>query len=383
LICESLLIKKEDFFKMKKIVGIIGAALLASSIFAVDFSAGVRLQGSLFGYTAAPEAEKNADGSWKSWKEPQLKLFEEHHENQFYQKPISFAISSDKAGGQLKLTDVTGDAVKSDAWSIWFKPVDSLKITVGRWSTNLNQEHIGWCNSDSGVETDGYALSLGLDSFSWDLFLEANNGMWISKNKDADGNGKAADAVIGELYTKFQFGADFGTVNAFFNAANSFKDFRFGAGLNLAGLPVGLWFNVIGTYAGEDFQRIRVEADVSGNIDSIGYEVFIAGGYDMKAGTQNYNDTFKGVEGWHLGGTYYRAEAAAFVGMYAKVSFPLGNFGGFVEIKDNDFLAKDFSMQIFPGFTANVGGCEIKTGIDFQAQKNIKINVPVEYAINF
>ena len=352
----------EDFFKMKKIVGIIAAVAMAASVFAVDFSAGVRLQGSLFGYDDA----KN------------VTILEEHMENQFYQKPISFAVSSDKAGGTLKLSSVKGgaDAVTTDAWSIWFKPVDALKITVGQWSTNLNQEHIGWCNTDSGVDTQGYALSLGLDSFSWDLFFEAKNGKWMSK---ADG----ADAVVGELYTKFNFGADFGTVNAFFNAANTFKDFRFGAGLNLAGLPVGLWFNFIGTYAGSDFQRIRVEADVSGNIDSIGYEVFIAGGYDMKAGTQNFNDTFNGVEGWHVGGTYGRAEAAAFVGMYAKVSFPLGNLGGFVEIKDGDFLAKDFSMQIYPGFTANVGGCEIKTGIDFQAQKNIKINVPVEFAINF
>jgi hypothetical protein len=345
---------------MKKIIGIIGAALLASSIFAVDFSAGVRLQGSLFGYDDAKT----------------VTVLEEHHENQFYQKPISFAISSDKAGGQLKLTDVTDNQVKTDAWSIWFKPVDALKITVGRWSTNLNQEHIGWCNTDSGVETDGYTLSLGLDSFSWDLFFESKNGKWIEKK---DG----ADATVGELYTKFQFGADFGTVNAFFNAANNFKDFRFGAGLNLAGLPVGLWFNVIGTYAGEDFQRIRVEADVSGAIDSIGYEVFIAGGYDMKATAPSFNDTFTGVEGWHVGGSYGRADAAAFVGMYAKVSFPIGNLGGFVEIKDGDFLADNFSMQIYPGFTANVGGCEIKTGIDFQAQENIKINVPVEFAINF
>ena len=344
---------------MKKIIGIIGAALLASSIFAVDFSAGVRLQGSLFGYDDAKA----------------ITILEEHMENQFYQKPISFAVSSDTAGGTLKLSSVKGggDAVTTDAWSIWFKPVDALKITVGQWSTNLNQEHIGWCNTDSGVDTQGYALSLGLDSFSWDLFFEAKNGKWMSK---ADG----ADAVVGELYTKFNFGADFGTVNAFFNAADTFKAFRFGAGLNLAGLPVGLWFNVIGTYAAEDFQRIRVEADVSGNIDSIGYEVFIAGGYNMGKNTGSAA-AFTGVEGWHVGGGV--GNESAFVGLYAKVSFPIGNLGGFVEIKDSDFLADNFSMQIYPGFTANVGGCEIKTGIDFQAQKDIKVSIPVEFAINF
>ena len=357
---------------MKKIVGIIGAALLASSIFAVDFSAGVRLQGSLFNFN---------DGA--------VTIFEEHHENQFYHKPISFAISSDRAGGQLKLTDVTAAQVPlknkdnqevspviTDAWSIWFKPVDALKITVGRWSTNLNQEHIGWCNTDSGIETDGYALSLGLDSFSWDLFLASGDGKWFVTIP------KEGDAAVAELYTKFQFGADFGTVNAMFNAINTFKDFRFGAGLNLAGLPVGLWFNVIGIYAAEDFQRIRVEADVSGNVDSLGYELFLAGGYNMATNVGAAN-AFTGVEGWHVGGTYGIAEPEAFVGFYAKLSFPIGNLGGFVELKDGNVLAKDFNMTINPGFTANVGGCEIKAGINLTAAKKVVVDVPVEFAINF
>ncbi len=355
---------------MKKIVGIIGAALLASSIFAVDFSAGVRLQGSLFNFN---------DGA--------VTIFEEHHENQFYQKPISFAISSDKAGGALKITNIKDHdsqegkgVVTADAWSIWFKPVDSLKITVGRWSTNLNQEHIGWCNTDSGIEADGYALSLGLDSFSWDLFLASGNGKWFVNVP------KTGDATVAELYTKFQFGADFGTVNAMFNAINTFKDFRFGAGLNLAGLPVGLWFNVIGIYAAKDFQRIRVEADVSGSVDSLGYELFLAGGYHMKAAGVGAANAFTGVEGWHVGGSYglpAGEDSAAFVGFYAKLSFPIGNLGGFVELKDGNVLAKDFSMTINPGFTANVGGCEIKAGINLTAAKNVVVDVPVEFAINF
>ena len=346
---------------MKKIVGIIGAILLASSVFAVDFSAGVRLQGSLFNYN---------DGA--------ITMFQEHHENQFYQKPISFAVNGDQAGGQLKLTDVTGNDVLSDAWSIWFKPADALKITVGRWSTNLNQEHIGWCNSDSGIESDGYALSLGMDGFSWDLFLASGNNNWfVSKPKDGD-------AAVAELYTKFQFGADFGTVNAFFNAMNTFKDFRFGAGLNLSVLPVGLWFNFIGTYAANDFQRIRVEADVSGAIDSIGYEVFVAGGLHMKAAGVGAANAFTGVEGWHVGGSYGVAEdSTAFVGLYAKFTFPLGDLNGFVEIKDSDFLAKDFSMNVFPGFTTNIGGCEFKTGASMQLQKNFTVDIPVEFAFNF
>ncbi len=345
---------------MKKIVGIIAAAAMAASVFAVDFTAGVRLQGNLFGYDESGN----------------VTLLEEHHENQFYHKPISFAIGGDTAGGQLKLTDVTDNAVKTDAWSIWFKPFDALKVTVGRWSTNLNQEHIGWCNTDSGIETDGYALSFGSGSFSADIFLASgNSNAFVSVPKEGD-------ASVAELYAKFQFGADFGTINAMFNAINTFKDFRFGAGVNVAGLPVGLWANVIGTYAAEEFQRIRVEADVSGNAGSLGYEVFIAGGYHAATNVGAAN-AFTGVEGWHVGGSYGLGEPAAFVGMYAKLSFPMGTLGGFVEIKDGDFLAKDFSMVVQPGFTTNVGGCEIKASVEATLQKNVKINVPVEFAMNF
>ncbi len=336
------------------------AAAMAASMFAVDFSAGVRLEGSLFNL--------NADGS--------VSALTEKHVNEMYHAPISFAVSGDKAGGQLKLSDKGGDDVVSDAWSIWFKPMDALKVTVGRWSTNLNQEHIGWCNTDSGIETDGYALSFGSGAFSADVFFASGNGnAWFSKAKDAD-------AKMAEIYAKAQFGADFGTVNGFVNAINSFKDLRFGAGLNLAGLPVGLWFNVIGTYAAEEFQRIRVEADVSGAVDSIGYEVFVAGGYNMgtNAGAMN---AFTGVEGWHVAGSYGIKEASAFAGMYAKVTFPMGPFGGYVEIKDSDFLAENFAMNVKPGFTTNVGACAINCAISADIAEKVAISVPVEFKVSF
>ncbi len=354
---------------MKKIVGILAAAAVAASAFAVDFSAGVRLEGSLFNY-----------------KDNTVSLFKEAHVNEFYHAPISFSISDDKAGGQLKLSNVKSgdvvdgkDVVKADAWSIWFKPVDILKITVGRWSTNLNQEHIDWCNSDSGIEKDGYALSLSTAGFSWDIFLASGNNNWFLA---ANTNG--GDPTIAEFYTKVQYAADFGTVNAFFNGANNFKDFRFGAGFNFGStLPVGLWINAIGTYAGNDFQRIRAEADVSTKFGSIGWELFLAGGYDMKAGTQNYNDTFTGVEGWHVGGTYYRADPAAFLGFFTKFSIPADALNFYVILKDGDVLAKDFSMTVKPGFTTNVGCCAIECAVDLTLSKTFAIDVPVNFKVNF
>ena len=222
-------------------------AAVAASAFAADFSAGVRLEGSLFNYSKYTKVN-DLDVITNT-----ISLFKEAHVNEFYQAPISFVISDDKAGGQLKLSNVKGDkAVTADAWSIWFKPVDILKVTVGRWSTNLNQEHIGWCQSDSGIESDGYALTLSTAEFSWDILLASGNDNWFVQKADG------SDVEISEFYTKVQYGADFGTVNAFLNAANGWKDFRFGAGFNFGStLPVGLWINAIGIYGGDAFHRIR------------------------------------------------------------------------------------------------------------------------------
>ena len=351
---------------MKKIVGILAAAaVLATSVFAADFSAGVRLEGSLFNYAGNT-----------------ISLFKEAHVNEFYHAPISFAVSDDQAGGQLKLSNVKGDnAVTADAWSIWFKPVDILKVTVGRWSTNLNQEHIAWCNTDSGIEKDGYALTLATAGFSWDIFLASGNDNWFFTNTSANG---VTTTAISEFYTKVQYGADFGTVNAFLNAANNFKDFRFGAGFNFGNtLPVGLWINAIGTYAGNDFQRIRAEADVSTNFGSIGWELFLAGGYDMKAGTQNFNDTFTGVEGWHVGGTYYRAAPAAFLGFYTRFNIPADSLNFYVEIKDSDVLASSFSMTVKPGFTTNIGCCALEMAVEAGISNSFSINVPVNFKVMF
>ena len=347
---------------MKKIVGILSAAaVLAASVFAADVSAGVRLEGSLFNFDAATK---------------KVTALSEKHNNEFYHAPISFAISDDKAGGQLKLTDKAGNDVLSDAWSIWIKPIDQLKVTVGRWSTNLNQEHIGWCNTDSGIESDGYALSLGIDAFSMDLFFASGNGnAWFTKE---DG----VDPVLKELYLKVQYGADFGTINAMFNTINNFKDFRFGAGYNAKGLPVGLWVNVIGTYAAEEFQRLRVEADVSGSIESIGYEVFLAGGYNFATNVGAMN-AFTGVEGWHKGGSYYLAEPAAFLGLMAKVNIPLDAIRAYVQIEAGDLIAKNFSMLIKPGMVTNIGACEFEAALAFTAQEKIVIDVPVSFKVSF
>ncbi|MCR4733426.1 MAG: hypothetical protein K5829_00250 [Treponema sp.] len=370
---------------MKKIVGIIGAALLASSIFAVDFSAGVRLDGSLFNYTAS----KNAGST--------ITALKERHDNEFYHAPIAFAVSGDKAGGTLKLTDQAGDAVKTGAWSIWFKPLDMVKITVGANDFALNQEHIGWCNSESHLETTGYAVNFALDAFQMNLILNPGNDTpWFKK-------AGTADADIKELAATFGYSADFGTINAFFDTAASFANYRFALGYNAGSLlPVNLWVNVIGYAADKfkEFKAIRGEVDVATNFGSIGWELFVAGGYNMKS-MDGFNDNFGGSESWHVG--YAKKAEAPFCGFYTKFSIPVNALGVYVELKSPDVLADDKNFEIKPGFTVNVGACAINLALDAKldlvSEKDklddfgrkqggadatkVTIDIPVEFKVNF
>ena len=192
---------------MKKIVGILAAAaVLATSVFAADVSAGVRLEGSLF----------NWNGSTAS----ALSL---KHNNQYYHAPIAFSVSGEKAGGTLKLTDqdrgnaasatVAADkdaTVKTSAWQIWLKPVDAVKLTFGCYKNTLNQESIGWYRTDSAIGGDDgnkgsyVATFTPVDGLSVDLLFANDFGKaWFSGNS------------VAELGLIAKYSADFGTIGAF------------------------------------------------------------------------------------------------------------------------------------------------------------------------
>ena len=134
---------------MKKIVGIIGAAaVLVSSIFAADVAAATKINGSLFSYDAAKT----------------FSMFKEGNDSHDYANPnITFSISDDKAGATVKLTtDGDDTAVKMTTQTIWFQPIDALKITLGNHDVALNKEQIDWTESVTGLGGNGYLISVNV-----------------------------------------------------------------------------------------------------------------------------------------------------------------------------------------------------------------------------
>ena len=343
---------------MKKIVGIFAAAaVLATSVFAADVSAGVRIEGSLFDYS-----------------KDSISALTINHNNQFYHAPIAFSISDDKAGGTLKLTDLDGadspDTVQSRCWSIWFKPDDILKITVGEWTGAMNQEHIDWCNTDSGIgaEDGTYTLSLTpADGVSVDVTTVPGWGKaWMSKAGDAD----AAIAPLGLL---FNYSADFGKISAVFEGKDNFKTLKFGAAYanNFSGFD--MFVNVLGFYANDNFAKVRAELWGQYSADALTFQAFIVGGYNLKGG---YDYSW-----WHVGKS---GAEGAFVGALLKLSYALDGATAYLYVKSVNFLADPFAIEIKPGVTTNVGLCAIECAADVNLNGSaVTFGIPVNFTVKF
>ena len=109
---------------MKKIVMGIAAVAMAASMFAADVSGRVKMDTKVFN-TAAKEYDKDAikDASaHKVFSRPASMGWDE--DNTF----LKFAASTENSGAELWLQD---EDAKFAQYSIWFKPVDALKVTIG------------------------------------------------------------------------------------------------------------------------------------------------------------------------------------------------------------------------------------------------------------
>ena len=333
---------------MKKIVGIIAALAMATAVFAADVSAGVRIEGSLFDHAG----DTNTALTIK-------------HNNQFYHKPIAFSIADDQAGASLKLTDLDTNAVVSRCWSIWFKPVDVLKITVGEWTGNMNQETIDWCNTDSGIGAEDGTWTVSLtpaDGLSIDLSLVPGwNNAWMSGSNFA---------TTGFL---MNYNADFGKVSAVFEGKDNFKTLKFGAAYANTFDSLQMFVNFLGFYANENFAKVRAEVFLKYNADALSIASFLVGGYNLKGG---YDASW-----WHIGKS---GAEGAFFGCSVKLTYAMDGINPYLYIKSANWLADPLAFEIKPGFTTRCGLCEIELAADININDgNVAFGVPVNFGVSF
>ena len=198
---------------MKKIVGLLAAAaVLATSVFAADVSAKVRVGGSLF--EAAPIVNDKGDDATA------LRLLKAETVSNPWDAPFAtLTTSTDNAGGTVKFAK-NGDNLKWADVSVWFKPIDALKITAGGQDLCMNKETITWDNHDKrqAFGTYGYSLGYAQDAISVNVAFGTEDGKWFFEDANAkySSTEDPLAAYVKDLYANFAYNADFGTISAFF-----------------------------------------------------------------------------------------------------------------------------------------------------------------------
>ena len=150
---------------MKKIVGIIAAVAMAASVFAVDFSAGARVEGDLFSY----------NGTSKT-----LSALTLTQKNEDYHKPFNFSISGDRAGATVKINTNARATTKNSTYNIWFKPFDAVKVEFGSVALAMHTETMGWYRRILNYDTWGYKAAATFGDATVTLgLIPAADGAWV------------------------------------------------------------------------------------------------------------------------------------------------------------------------------------------------------------
>ena len=360
---------------MKKIVGILSAAaVLATSVFAADVSAATKINGKVLEF----------DGDAKSFS-----LFTEQNDSHDYANPnFAFNIADDKAGAQIKLTsDGKTKEVKLTTQTIWFKPIDMLKITAGNFDVALNKEQIDWTQSVTGLGGNGLLASVNASGFGLDVGFSANEAFWMVK-------GDGVDPVLKQFFVKAGYSADFGTIGAYveFNRMGAgrrtyawhdalfglgdnpiaiaakegaISDIHFGAGYKNNFNGINIFANVTGFMA-KNFEWIRPELYVSGAVDAFGYNAFVAPVIftdgDLKQDPQ--------------------------LEVTVKLTYKLEPCTAYVYFNDENVLAKNFISTTKIGANGNIGlagwniWAQINTGKGKDGDK-IAFSIPFELTASF
>ena len=364
---------------MKKIVGILAAAsVMAAAIFAADVNAGTKIGGTVFSYN---------DGGDEA-----IELFKEANDSHSYANPnIVFSISDDRAGATIKLTTDGGTLnVAQKEQTIWFKPFDFLKVTLGNYDIALNKETIDWTESFTGLGGEGYLVSVNAGAVSVDLGLNPGaNKYWFSNTKSGDDR----KTEIAQFFAKVGYSADFGSIGGYvsFNKAKpeswqaasqyyyidkpmlkdgELTNMDFGVGYKNTFNPITMFVNVIG-HVEDKFEWIRPEVFVNGNIEAFGFNVFAA---PVIFTNQELKKDFT-------------------LEILAKVTYRLDGITPFAYFKIPNAMEKHNDKNVFvstikAGVSGNLGlmsyetWVQIDTGVGNDKDK-VKISVPFWVSVNF
>ena len=305
---------------MKKIVGILAVAAMATSMFAVDVSVTSKLSSTLFKYDGIAETVSALGGLANA-------------QTADYATISSMSVSTDNAGASIKfwggkaavdatyenskLTISSKDFLAYGAISVWFKPIDMVKLSfLGNDDGLFGDKYNGYEANKLAAIPAGYGVEIATNGLT--VKINAANDWMTKANKDAD-------LVIGDTGIKVAYGADFGNVAAIVDFKNTFKDVTFGAGY-------------------------------SGNIADVG--VVLTAAYDVKAKkaliVPSLGGSIEGI-GYALCAPVTIVKDANKFGLYASASYTVNSIGLKAKFEDANLAADTFACKVGLEVTGNVG----------------------------
>lgn len=171
---------------MKKIVGIIAAAAMAASVFAVDLASMIQIDGDLMNY----------DG--ENFQALMAKEYDPSGDSDYLWK---LSVSGDKAGAEIWSWSIDGSVSSK---KVWFKPIDQLKVTIGNvYASSIANPQFGWWAKHE-LSAYGFMFDVSLSGVSFTAMLAPGAGnYWLKPSAD-----KVLGGKIGNFWLDSKFSFD-------------------------------------------------------------------------------------------------------------------------------------------------------------------------------
>ena len=327
---------------MKKIVMGIAAVAMAASMFAADVSGRVKMNTKVFATDTKTVIPRPASMGWDE-------------DNTF----LKFAASTENSGAELWLQGATADFAQ---YSIWFKPVDALKVTIG----------------DIFVQ-DGVRGTFGWWDYS--VWYKHKNAVLVNANvgpvalEVACANllnwGAKGYAMLGDFWLGATFGlGDAGSLKVVATKGADLRCYGMGGWGNAGNLTVGI------AYDNQPWQTTGYNASA-----------FVKFNGDWK-----FERVFGQVNGQlildavnlRLVNVYGYADKFSY-GFLARAELKtIDNVTPYVQLQGNEIMSKKLTANL--GCETAVGGCSINAYInvnmEFVKGGSTTVAMPVEFTFN-
>ena len=409
---------------MKKIVGMIAAVTMAASVFAVDFNARVYMTGNIADGTIDINGDEKKEGAVNFWKL--------NKQDQKDADALVLSANGDKAGAQFQMwyNYEGGDAaaLKIRSTSLWFKPIDMLKVTIGDVDVGTYKEMIDWWKVASGekaVTHQTYTWSSYATVSGAGLSVEVTpiDGLWLSAGVVATPGTNLAqitfDGLKNETYGAYGVAAKYNLSNLLglpMTAAISWRDAgkdstkilaigadygnNFAAGL-YAMMNVRLRFEKtsLDFPKGADSYSVTLANLAFGGIAIDNYFKYSVGALNVQARlpvtVRGFVDPSDNGNSWYTSTNSKKADIdPSWMSYEVKVTYAFDSFNAYLDIENDNACtfnsaAKEtfLNMNVQPGVTFNVGTCALDLGlmIDVPNKKgaNIGWSIPFTASVAF